>query len=230
MAAAIGADSREALTELGRLLAALRAPQPPQQHRRGLAGVAAAQGDPEHGAACRSRRGVPGEVMEGDAVDLGRLAHSDLLAGGRRTADHLGPDDDARAAARPAEPRDLSPAGHRPQPHDHALAAAPRRRDGLSARSATLPGRAVSGGRRARRRSGDDPGRRDTHSEHIVGVRVRGAAARPALRGREVPGLGLLVPASAEITLEGYIAPGDEAPRGRSAITPATTTKSSGSR
>jgi len=70
VAAAIGADSREALTELGKLLAALRAPQPPRSIAEAwrslplLKEILNMAPRNVRGAVCQE------EVLEGDAVDL----------------------------------------------------------------------------------------------------------------------------------------------------------------
>ena len=70
VAAAIGADSREALTELGKLLAALRAPQPPRSIAEAwrslplLKEILNMAPRNVRSAACQE------EVLEGDAVDL----------------------------------------------------------------------------------------------------------------------------------------------------------------
>jgi 4-hydroxy-3-polyprenylbenzoate decarboxylase len=70
VAAAIGADSREALTELGQLLATLRAPQPPRSIGEAWRSLPLLKEilnmAPKHvrGAPCQE------EVVEGDAVDL----------------------------------------------------------------------------------------------------------------------------------------------------------------
>jgi 4-hydroxy-3-polyprenylbenzoate decarboxylase len=70
VALAIGADSREALTELGKLLAALRAPQPPRSIAEAwrslplLKEILNMAPRTVRGAVCQE------EVLEGDAVDL----------------------------------------------------------------------------------------------------------------------------------------------------------------
>src|SRR6185503_5722424 len=121
VAAAIGADSREALTELGKLLAALRAPQPPRSIAEAWRSLPLLKEILNMAPRKRSDAPWHEEVLEGDAVDLSAWPIQTCW-----------PDDDARAAARPPELRDLSAAGHRPQPGHHALAPAPRRRHGLS--------------------------------------------------------------------------------------------------
>ena len=111
----------------------------PAQHRRGMARAAAAQGDLEHGAAHGAQRGMPRGDRRGTRRGSLGLADPNLLARGRRAADHLGAHDDARPRSRAAEPRHLSSASDRPKSGHHALARAPRRRDGLP----RVPGRSI---------------------------------------------------------------------------------------
>ena len=131
VAAAIGRDSREALTELGRLLAALRAPQPPRSV--GEAWRALPLLKEILNMAPKTVRSAPCQevVVEGADVDLAdwpiQTCWPDdvapLITWGLTTT--RGP------LARAAEPRHLPPAGHRPQQDHHALARAPRRRNRL---------------------------------------------------------------------------------------------------
>ena len=162
-------------------------------------------------------------------------AGADVLAGRRRAADHVGTDRHARSAQEAAEPRHLSPAGDRAQQGDHALARASRRRARLPRPRARASGHAVSGRGRARRRSGDDARRGDAGARHAVRVPVRGAAARRADRDRQVPHAR---PAGARERGDRARGPSHARrhrtrratrPRSkaRSAITPATTTRSS---
>ena len=144
VAAALGFDGTETLGDLGRLLAALRAPQPPRsigeawralpllKEILNMAPRTVRSARVPRGARRRPRRGPLG------------MADPDLLARRRRAADHLGAHDDARPRSRPAEPRHLSAASDRPQQGDHALARAPRRRDGLPRVPGQAPGRAIS--------------------------------------------------------------------------------------
>ena len=70
VAAAIGADSREALTELGKLLAALRAPQPPRSIAEAWRSLPLLKEILNMAPRRRSDAVCQEEVLEGDAVDL----------------------------------------------------------------------------------------------------------------------------------------------------------------
>ena len=75
---------------------------------------------------------VPGDRVGGGRGRSRPVARADVLAGRRRSADHVGADRDVWPAQDAAEPRHLSPAGDRAEQGDHALARAPRRRARLS--------------------------------------------------------------------------------------------------
>jgi 4-hydroxy-3-polyprenylbenzoate decarboxylase len=70
VALGIGADSREALTELGRLLAALRAPQPPRSIAEAWRSLPLLKEILNMAPRKRSDAVCQEEVLEGDAVDL----------------------------------------------------------------------------------------------------------------------------------------------------------------
>src|SRR6185295_14055996 len=70
VAAAIGADSREALGELGKLLAALRAPQPPRSIAEAWRSLPLLKVILNMAPKKRSDAPCQEEVLEGDAVDL----------------------------------------------------------------------------------------------------------------------------------------------------------------
>ncbi len=76
------------------------------------------------------------------------------------------------------EPGHLPPAGHRPQPGDHALAGASRRRAGLPRARAGPSGQALPDCRGAGRGPGHHPRRRDACARHALRVPVRRPAAR----------------------------------------------------
>ena len=185
----------------------------------------------------KERVGAPCQevVWEGARRRSRAPAGADLLARRRRAADHLGAHGHARPAQEAAEPRHLSPAGDRARQGDHALARASRRRARFPRSCARASGHAVPGRGRARRRSGDDPRRGDAGAGHAVRVPVRGPAARRAHRDRQVPlarpaGAGD-APRSCSKASSRPTRPTRPATRprskGRSAITPATTTRSS---
>ena len=198
------------------------------QRRRSVARAAAPQRNPEHGAENRPQRAVPGGRRRRRGRRSCRLADPNLLARRRRAADHLGAHDDARAAPRAAEPGDLPPAGHRPQQDHHALARAPRRRYRLPGVLRQASRRAVSGRREPGRRPGDDPRGGDADSEHVVGVRVRGSAARRALRGRQVHGLRAARPRDGRDHARGlHLTRAKRRSKVRSATTRAITTRPS---
>ena len=136
VALGMGADAVADLRDVGRLLAALKEPEPPKGLKEvgKLWDMAKAVWDMK--PAELRRAPCQDEVVEGADIDLGAMPGADLLAGRRRPADHLGPGGHPRAAdggaAAPApEPGHLPPAGDRPAPGHHALAGAPRRRAGF---------------------------------------------------------------------------------------------------
>ncbi len=122
--------------------------------------VVAREGGLGYGAENGQRAALPGNRLGRQRCRSRETAGPDVLARRRRPADHLGPDGHAWAEQDPAEPRYLSPAGDRPQQADHALARASRRRARFSRIRAAESRQALSGRRRPRRRSGDDPRRR----------------------------------------------------------------------
>ena len=175
-----GDDWRSALRDIGRLLAFLKEPEPPKSLDRCLADHAARVHEgARHGAEGALAPAPCQEVVWEGATSTCALAGADVLAGRRRAADHVGPDRHARAAQEAAEPRHLPPAGDwratRSSCAGSRIAAA---RSTSAITRSRNPGHAVSGRGRARRRSGDDPRRRDAGAGHAVRVPVRRAAAR----------------------------------------------------
>ena len=129
VALGMGADSAEALREVGKLLAFLKEPEPPQGFRDVIERwIPIGREVLDMAPKSAVERAVPGDRVGGRRRRPRPAADPDLLAGGRRTADHLGPRRHARAAEEAAEPRHLPAAGDRPRPGHHALARAPRRR------------------------------------------------------------------------------------------------------
>ena len=231
-----GDDWRSALREIGKLLAFLKEPEPPKglvdawQNTRPVFMKVLDMAPKE-----RSSGAMPGSRLGRRRRRPRAAAGADLLAGRRRAAHHVGPDRHARAAQEAAEPRHLPAAGDRAQQGDHALARASRRRARLPRSCARASGHAVSGRGRARRRSGDDPRRGDAGARYAVRVPVRGPAARRAHRARQVPdarpaGAGdrgdrARRPSHARrVAIRRATRPPSKV---RSAITPATTTRSS---
>ncbi len=148
------------------------------------AGVHAGDADGAEGAFVGP---VPGHRLGRRGRRSRAAAGADLLAGRRRSADHLGAHRHARPAQDAAEPRHLPAAGDRAEQGDHALARASRWRAGLPRPCGGNARCPVSGRGRAGRRSGDDPRRRHAGAGHVVGIPVRGAAPRFAHRDREMP-------------------------------------------
>ena len=153
-------------------------------------------------------------VWEGNDVDLAQAADPDLLARRRRPADHLGPDGHQRPAQDAPEPGHLPPAGDRPQQGDHALARASRRRARLPRVRARQSGQAVSGRRRAGRRSRPPSSARSrrcpTRCPNTSSPACCAAAA-PNWRSASRRASTLQVPARAEIVLEGHLSAGGRA-------------------
>ncbi len=188
---AMGVEDTAALRGMGKLLAALREPEAPKGLRDLWERL------PElKGLASKVFDMVPKELSSGPCQEVGvggqgrrprAPAGADLLARGRRAAHHLGAHGDARAAQGAPEPRHLPPAGDRAEPRDHALARASRRRARFPRPQHRASGPAVSGRRRAGRRSGDHPRRGHAGARYAGRVPVRGPAARRAHRAGEVP-------------------------------------------
>jgi len=214
VAAAIGADSREALAELGKLLASLRAPQPPRSIAEAWRSLPLLK--EILNMAPRNVRSAPcqEEVIEGDAVDL---------------------------SAWPIQtcwPEDVAPlitwglTTTRGPQHDRQNLGIYRQqvigRNRIIMR--WLPHRGGATDFRAFREK--HPGERfpvavslgadpatilaavtpipNTLSEYAFAGLLRGQRSEVA----KALGSDLVVPANAEITLEGYIEPGDEAAEG----------------
>ena len=101
------------LRDVGRLLSALKEPEPPKGLRDAgkLFSLAKAVWD----MAPKTVSSPPCQeiVWERRRCGSRQAADPDLLAGRRRPADHLGPDRHARAKQEPPEPRHLSPATDR---------------------------------------------------------------------------------------------------------------------
>ena len=205
----------DALRDIGRLLAMLKEPEPPQGMKDAWQKLPLYKKVLDMAPKVVKSAPCQEHVIEGDEVDLARLPIQTCWP------DDAGPlitwalvvTRGPRQAA--AEPGHLPPAGHRPQQSHHALAGPARRRAGLSRLVRGASGRAVSGGGRAGRRPGHDSGRRHAGAGYPVRIRVRRPAARRA-RPNWCACLGsdLQVPASAEIILEGHIHPGEEAEEG----------------
>ena len=154
-------------------------------------------------------------------------ARADVLARGRGPADHVGPRDHEGAELEPAEHGHLPPAGDRAGPHDHALAVPPRRRARLPRLAAGAPRRAVPGRRRARGRPRDDPRRRHARCPtRCPSTRSRAccAAAARGSRRRGCPS-SWCRPRPSSCSRD-TCTPGTRRRKGRSATTPATTTRS----
>ena len=215
VALAMGEESTDALREIGRLLAFLKEPDPPKGMRDAWKSLPVFRRVLD--MAPRTVKSAPwhAATLEGGDVDLGRFPVQTCLAGRCRTAHHLGAGHHPRTVARAHEPRDLSPAGHRAEPGHHA------------AGSPIGAARSTSGQWRHERPGepfpvsvalGADPATMlaavtpipDTLSEFAFAGLLRGS--RTELVEGELNGLP--VPASAEIVLEGHIAPDDEAPEG----------------
>ncbi len=157
VALGMGAQSTEALREIGRLLAQLREPEPPKGLQGRVGQVADAAAGAQHGAARGVVGAVPGNRARGRRRRPVAVPAANLLARRRGGVDQLGAGGHARPGEGAAEPGHLPPAGDRPEQDDHALAVAPRRSARLPRPSRAPPRRAVSDRGRAGRRSGDDP-------------------------------------------------------------------------
>ena len=216
VAIGMGEESVAALREVGRLLAFLKEPEPPKglkdawQNTRPLF-MQVMQMAP------KERKSAPCQeiVWEGADVDLARLPVQTcwpgdagplitwgltVTRGPHKTRQNLGIYRQQVIAR---------------EQGDHALARPPRRRARLPRSRAAIAGRAVSDRRRAGRRSGDDPRRRDAGSRHAVRIPVRGTAARLAHGDHALPdATDSHVPATAEIVLEGFIRPDAADPTG----------------
>ena len=219
------------LRELGELLAAIKEPRWPSSLKQALSTwpelAQLAHVAPQTRARCRVQPRDPRRRRRRPRA----AADPALLAGRRRQAGHLRPGDHPRHAQAAAERRDLPDAGDRPQPRDHALAAAPRRRARLRRLAGRASGRTLPGAGRDRRRSGDDAGRGRAGARHPVRIRIRRPAARPAHARVAQRADRADAPAGAEIAV-GRFHPARRHARwkGRSATTPATTTPPTTSR
>ena len=188
---AMGVEDTAALREIGKLLAALREPEPPKGLRDLWEKL------PElKGLASKVFDMVPKElssgpcqevVWEGKDVDLARLPVQTCWPEDAGPLITWGLTVTRGPAQGAPEPRHLPPAGDRAQPRHHALARAPRRRARFPRPHARAPGRAVPGRGRAGRRSGDHARRGDAGARYARRIPVRGPAARRAHRGGEVP-------------------------------------------
>ena len=178
-------------------------------------------------------RAVPGGGAGGRRHRPRHAADPDLLARRAGAADHLAAGRDQGAGRAPRgrlQSRHLPHAGDRARHHPDALAGASRRRPAPRA----LEGgeaRAPAGRGRDRRRSRHHPGRRDAGAGHPVGIPVRRPAARRQgragrLQDRAAEGAGRR-PRSCS---KGHVRWTTTATKARTATTPATTTRSSGSR
>ena len=214
VALAMGAESTDSLREIGRLLAVLRAPDPPKGMRDAWRSLPVFRRVLD--MAPRTVKSAPWHAvtMEGAGVDLGRFPIQTCWPG------DAGPLITWALVVTRGPVRDRVNLGiYRqqvigPNPGHHALAGPSRRRS-------RLPGVAVRASRRAVPVSvalGADPATMlaavtpipDSLSELSFAGLLRGS--RTELVEGELNGLP--VPTSAEIVLEGHIAPDDDAPEG----------------
>ena len=176
--------SVEALREVGKLLAFLKEPEPPQglEGRVGTSGRCSSRCSTWRRRSVERRRARRSCGKATTSISRGCRCRP----AGRATPGRSSPGAcrHARAAQEAPEPRHLPPAGDRAQQGDHALARASRRRARFPRSRAGASGRAVSGRGRARRRSGDDARRGDAGAGHAVRIPVRRPAARRAHRAR----------------------------------------------
>ena len=127
-------------------------------------------------------------VLEGEAIDLGRLPVQTCWPGepAPLITWPLGRDQRAgQRARRRLQSRHLPDAGDRPHHDADALAEAPGRRPAPSPLAGRAAGPAARG-RGDRRRPRHDPGGGHARAGHDVGIPVRGPAARPAGRARRL--------------------------------------------
>ena len=213
----MGAESLAELRDVGRLLAALKEPEPPKGLKDAGKLLQMAKAVWDMKPAVQRRAPCQDVVREGDEVDLGELPVQTCWPGdaGPLITWGLvitrGPQCVARAAAA-AEPGHLPPAGDRPARSHHALAGAPRRRARLPRIRARQPGPAVPDRGGAGRRPGHHPGRGDAGARHACPSTSSPACCAAAAPSWSTPawaraGCMLQVPASAEIVLEGHIPP-----------------------
>ena len=231
VALAMGADSTDALREIGRLLAFLKAPDPPKGMRDAWKSLPIFKRVLD--MAPRTVKSAPWHAvtLEGGDVDLGRFPIQTCWPGRRRAPHHLGAGHHPRTVARAHQPRDLPPAGHRAEPGHHALARPPRRRPRLPAMATRAPRRAVPGLRRARSGPRDDARSGHSGPRLALGIRVRRTAARlPHRAGRRRSQRATGAGQCRDRARRTYRARRRRARGSPSAITPATTTKWSASR
>ncbi len=199
-----------------------------------------------HGTAGSPRGARAGSRLGRQRRRPGAASRPDLLAGRRRPADHLGTGRHPRAAQEAAEPRDLPPAGDRPQQADHALAGPPRRRARLPRPRARQSGHTVSDrggagrgpGHHARAPSRRCPTRcRSISSPDCCAARAPRSprASATDCRCRQPPRScwkGTSIPIRRTRTANSVAPTAATKPRSRarSATTPAITTRSSASR
>ena len=131
VALGMGADSVEALREIGRLLAFLKEPDPPKGMKDAWEKLPIFRKVLDMAPKSPALRRLPGRGQGRRRGGPVRAADPDLLARRRRPADHLGPGGHPGSGKIPPEPGHLPHAGDRPQPRHHALAGPPRRRPGL---------------------------------------------------------------------------------------------------
>ena len=131
VAMGMGASDVMALREIGQTLAYLKEPEPPKRLSRCLGQVAATEAGIVDGTKRSAQSPLPGNRVGRRRGRPVAPAYPALLAGRRGPADYLGPHRYPRPAQEAAKLGYLPPASHRPQPRDHALAGAPRRRAGL---------------------------------------------------------------------------------------------------
>ena len=170
------------------------------------------------------RSGACQEVVEtGDAVESRDPSGPDLLAPGRGAVHHDASRDHARPGHREDERGHVSHAGVRPAHDRNALAKAQGRRGPGERLRKRRP--ADGGGGRDRLRSGHGLLRDRSAAAGPLGVSVRRIPARrAAFRSSRGKTVDLLVPAEAEIVLEGYVDPSESGVgRARSATTPGST-------
>ena len=236
VALGMGEESVAALREVGKLLAFLKEPEPPKGLKDAWQNTRPVFMQVMH-MAPKERKSAPCQeiVWEGADVDLARLPVQTcwpgdagplitwgltVTRGPHKTRQNLGIYRQQVIAR---------------EQGDHALARAPRRRAGFPRPRAALARHAVSDRGRAGRRPGDDPRRGHAGARYAVRIPVRGAAARLAHRDREVhharpagAGLGRDRARRLHPARRRAIRPATRPrPRVRSAITPATTTRSS---
>ena len=178
VALAMGAESVDALREIGELLAFLKAPDPPKGMRDAWKSLPVFRRVLD--MAPRTVKSAPWHAvtLAGGDVDLGRFPIQTCWPDDAGPAHHLGAGHHPRACPRARQPGDLPPAGHRAEPGDHALARPPRRRPRLPAMAARTPRRALPGLRRARRRPRDDARGGHPGSGLALRTRVRRTASR----------------------------------------------------